>query len=550
MAEAHPDDLTPYQGRWIARLGGRIIGQGGTPEQALQAAKAAYHKDTPQIEYVPTQKPLTFTERLAQVSAVLPSNIPVYLVGGAVRDALLERVTHDLDFVLPGQAIQVGRRVARALRAAFYPLDQERDTARVILVAEDGTRQTLDFALQRGPDLESDLRGRDFTINAMAVDVRNPGRLLDPLGGAADLRAKILRACSPSAFIEDPLRILRGVRLAAALEFRIEAETLKMMRQAVDRLPYVSAERIRDELFRILDGPQPWSALRALEMIGGLKYVLPELSALKGLSQPPPHIFDAWSHTLNAVQRLDGLLKVLALQYDPDSAASLMMGLVSLRLGRFRQQIHTHLSGSISGGRSLRSLLLLATLYHDAGKPQAYQLDERGRVRFFEHDRIGEGLIEARAEALRLSKDEQKRLRTIVRHHMRPILLAQRGQLPSRRAVYRFFRDTGEAGVDVCLLSLADILATYGHTLPQEVWKHYLDVVRTLLEAYWEYPEQSVSPPALLNGDDLMTAFDLQPGERLGELLAAIREAQASGEISDRESALRFAQNWLRQHQG
>ncbi len=550
MPEIQGDDLSPYQGRWIARLGGRIIGQGGTPEQALQAARAAYHKHVPQIEYVPTQTPLTFTERLSQISAVLPANTAVYLVGGAVRDALLERVSYDLDFVVPEGAMQVGRRVAQALHAAYYPLDQERDTARVILVTEEGKRQTLDFALQRGPDLESDLRARDFTINAMAVDVRNPTRLLDPLGGAADLRAKVLRACSPSAFIEDPLRILRGVRLAAALEFRIEPGTLKLMRQAVDRLSHVSAERIRDELFRILDGPQPWSALRALEMIGGLDYVLPELPALKGLSQPPPHIFDAWSHTLNALRWLDALLKVLAVQYDPDSAASLMMGLVSLRLGRYRQQINAHLSASLSSGRSLRSLLLLAVLYHDAGKPQAQQMDERGRIRFFDHDRIGERLIEERAAALRLSKDEQKRLRMIVRHHMRPILLAQRGQLPSRRAVYRFFRDTGEAGVDVCLLSLADILATYGHTLPQEVWNHHLDVVRRLLEAYWEYPEQSVSPPALLNGDDLMATFNLQPGEKLGELLATLREAQAAGEISDRESALRFAQNWLQQHQG
>jgi len=462
----------------------------------------------------------------------------------------LDRTSHDLDFVLPEAAMQVGRQVARALHGAFYPLDQERDAARVILVAEDGSRQTLDFAQQRGPDLESDLRGRDFTINAMAVDVRNPKALLDPLGGASDLRAGVLRACSASAFVDDPVRILRGIRLAVAFELRLEPETLKLMRQAVDQLPRVSAERIRDELFRILEGPQPWSALRALEMMGVLHYVLPELPPLKGLLQPPPHIFDAWNHTLNVVQKMDGLLKMLALQYDPDTAASLMMGLVSLRLGRYRQQIHHHLNVSLSQGRSMRSLLFLAALYHDAGKPRTLQVDERGRIRFFDHDRVGEQLIKERAEALRLSKDEKQRLGRIVRHHMRPILLAQRGQLPTRRAIYRFFRDAGAAGVDVCLLSLADILATYGHTLPQEVWKHHLDVVRALLEAYWEHPAQSVAPPPILSGHDLMDELHLQPGSQLGELLAAIREAQATGEVGDRESALRFARNWLREHQG
>ncbi len=158
---------------------------------------------------MPTANPLSFSDLLEKIAAALPPDQAAYLVGGAVRDALLQRVTHDLDFAMPGEdVLTVSRRLADRIGAAFYPLDEERDTGRLVIVRPDGSRQMLDFAALRGPDLESDLRARDFTINAMAVDVRQPQSLIDPLGGAADLLGKRLSACSATAFTDDPLRIL------------------------------------------------------------------------------------------------------------------------------------------------------------------------------------------------------------------------------------------------------------------------------------------------------------------------------------------------------
>ena len=538
-------DLNPYAGRWIARLGGRIIGQGGTPEQALWAAKSARFKEDAEVEYIPTVQPLNFSERLQLVRKVLLEETPVYLVGGAVRDALLDRTTHDLDFVLPGDALAAGRRVADALKAAYYPLDEARQTARVVIVAADGTRDVLDFAVLRAPDLESDLRLRDFTVNAIAIDLRQPQALLDPLGGAADLLARQLRACSPMAFTDDPVRILRGVRIAAEYNLRIQRPTLKEMRQAVGELRRVSSERIRDELFRILEGPQPATALHALEMIGALDPVLPEMRQLKGLRQPPPHVSDAWTHTLDVLRNLGALLKVLAPTYDPDIAASLWMGVVSLRLGRYREQLDAHLNSSPNPLRSLRGLLFMAALYHDAAKPQTQQLDEGGRLHFFNHEVVGADLVASRAHALHLSNEEIDRLKSIVRHHMRPMLLAHADETPSPRAIYRFFRDTGEAGVDICVLSLADTLATYGPSLPSDVWERHLNVVRLLLEAWWDYPKERISPPELLKGHDLINELGLKPGKQIGELLEFIREAQIAGQVTDRESALDLARHWL-----
>jgi poly(A) polymerase len=487
----------------------------------------------------------TFSNLLERVRSEIPTDLQIFLVGGAVRDALLSRPTHDLDFVLSGDVLGFSRRLANRLGAAYYPLDVERGTARLILIHPQGAREVLDFALLRGPDLESDLRARDFTINAIALAVHDPQTLLDPLDGASDLRAGQIRACSPSAFQDDPVRILRAIRLAAAYRFRVLPETRAQMRQAVAELPRVSPERLRDEIFRILEGPKPATAIRALDLMGALPYILPELPALKGVRQSAPHLFDVWEHTLDIAQKLDLVLAGLAVQHDPEAAENLIMGQLSLRLGRYRQQIHEHLAAGLIPGRDLRAILFLAALFHDAGKPATQQVDESGRIRFYEHEQVSARIVSQRARFLKLSNDEIERLKTIVRHHMRPLLLAQSEGLPSRRAIYRFFRDTGPAGVDICLLTLADTLATYGPSLPQDTWAHHLDVVRALLEAWWERSEENISPPALVDGRFLIETYKLKPGPLIGKLLDIVREAQAAGEIDDRQAALKMIEEFL-----
>jgi len=493
------------------------------------------------------EKPVIHSRLLEQIAPALPKDKPVYLVGGGVRDFLLNRETKDYDFAMDSGSLETARQVADILRAGYYPLDEMRHTGRVVLVQEDGSRIFLDFALLRGPNLESDLRGRDFTINTLTVDVHNPNSLLDPLGGVADLRDKVLRSCSPTAMEDDPIRILRGARLATALSFRITSDTLKQMRQAVPSLKRVSPERLRDELFRILDGPQPATAMRLLDMLGVLPELLPELQLLKGVSQPHPHVFDAWTHTLKTVKNLERVLNILAKEYNPDESTNLMMGLISMQLGRYREQLDVHVNERLTPDRNLRPLLHLAALYHDAGKPSQRQEEEDGRVRFIGHEAESKRLIRKRSHALHLSTAEIEHLGRIVGAHMRPLLLSQANQAPSRKAIYRFFRDLGAAGVDVCLLSLADTLATYGTTLPQEYWQRHLQVVRQLLEAWWEKPAESVSPPELLRGGDLIRELRLEPGPVIGKILEAIREAQATGEVITYAQALDFARSWLEQ---
>jgi tRNA nucleotidyltransferase/poly(A) polymerase len=549
------DDENSYAGRWIARLRGQVVAQAGTPEQARRAAQSRF-KEMPEVIYMPTPSPLVLPEILDSVRSVLPDGLTIYLVGGAVRDALLGRPVHDLDFVLERSAIKTARHIADALQADFYPLDQERDTGRVIVTGADGKHMLMDFASFRGvdsqtipgPSLESDLAGRDFTLNAIALKLSD-NSLYDPLSGAMDLKEKRLRACSPSAFTDDPVRILRGIRLAANFGFHILPETRTSMKEAAGLLGKVSSERLRDELFRIFDGPQPAACLRALDLLGVLDRLLPELAALKGVKQIPPHVQDVWAHTLSTVAHLERILAALRPEYDPDSASDLLQGLLVLRIGPYRQQISAALMAPLIADRSRRSLLFLAALYHDIAKPQSKKMDEAGQFHFWGHDQLGAELLANRARSLALGNGEIQWLETVVRSHMRIHFhtnrLVTEGKPPSRRAIYRFFRDTGPAGVEVCLLTLADLQATYEQTLPQETWGAALEVVRMLLEAWYEKKEEQVTPSALLDGNDLMHELSLQPGKKIGELLEAVREAQAIGEVSTKEQALELARKRL-----
>ena len=547
MAESEPDpiDRSFYAGRWIATIRGQIIGHGGTPEQAIRAAKASRFKEIPQVLFVPTTSRIINHPILREIAPILPHDIPAYVVGGAVRNSFLDLPVHELDFAMPGDAIKTARKVADELGGAFYILDEDRDYGRVIVYQTNGERLILDFAAFLGPNLESDLKGRDFTINAMAVDLHRPAELLDPLGGNPDLLSKKLRACTPEAFVDDPIRILRGARFAILYKLKIDPETLKQMRAAVQLLPSISAERLRDEIFKLLDAPRPATSIRALEKLGAIPYTLPELADLKDLSQPTPHVNDAWEHSLKVSNHLRDIFSALQSKYDPDTSANLSFGLISLRLGRFREQLNDHWNEVLNPDRPLKSLLILAALYHDIGKPKTEQIDPKGRIHFIEHEKIGSEITAIRARALQLSNPEIERLSRIVLNHMRPIWLAQTAKLPSRRAIFRFFRATGKAGVDVCILSLADTLATFGPTLAQEMWSHQIEVVRSLLEAWLENKEKMISPQTLVDGNALMTEFGLSPGPIIGQILDKILEAQATGEITNRRQALELAADIL-----
>jgi putative nucleotidyltransferase with HDIG domain len=497
-------------------------------------------------------------EIVQRVKAALPQDQEIYLVGGAVRDLLRGRQVKDFDFLVPEikagelggkgaggtkQGILLGRKVANALKADFYMLDQERGAGRVIL-KDSGWRTTLDFISMVG-EVDEDLMARDVSINAMAIDLRNPNALLDPCGGASDLIAKRVKACSPSSFSSDAVRIIRAVRMAAAFGMRIEPETRNLMKDGVKGLERVSPERLRDEFLKLLEVPKAGTSIRALDMLGALEVMFPEIKPLRELEQPSPHAFDVWNHILQVLKRLDAALELLSASVSAEGASDMQSGWIFQKLGRYRTQIHEHLQEELVPDHSRLALLYFAAMFHDVGKAGTQSRDENRRLHFYDHEKVGAEKAAERGQALHLSNDEIEVLETVVRFHGRPYMLTKEGQPPSRRAIYRFFRDTGSTGIEICLMSLVDFMGKYDAQVPQTELENHLETLRTLLEAFFEHADEQVSPPILVDGEDLMRELGLTPGPKIGELLEAVREAQAAGEVQDKEGALELARTLL-----
>lgn len=477
-----------------------------------------------------------------------------YIVGGYVRDLLLGRETRDLDLVVEHGAVELAREAANRLGGAFVLLDEERHTARVVL--RDGAEgYDLDFATLRGGTLDTDLAARDFTINAMAIDVQDTAprpQIIDPWGGQRDLRERVVRAVSDTVFVDDSVRLLRAIRLAAELAMEVEERTEELMARDAHLIVQASAERVRDELCQILAAGGAEDHLRHLHRLGLLVALVPELDALRGVEQPLPHFEDIFEHSLRTVGALDWVFEALErLAHGQQLPSAERWGAEQevdeyfrSSVGLFAEQLVRYLGEELVDERSRSVLLKLATLLHDVGKASTGKVDEAGRLRFFGHDREAAPVAARVARRFHLGGREVQLAQTVIRHHMRPLHLARLERI-SDRASYRFFRDTQGAGVEVLLLSLGDSLALVHDGENVDQWVRICAVVGLLLRDYYERHDQIIEPEPLLSGRDLLERLGMEPGPAVGKMLRAIQEAQASGEVSTKEQALDLVQGLL-----
>ncbi|HHH83587.1 MAG TPA: CCA tRNA nucleotidyltransferase [Chloroflexi bacterium] len=450
----------------------------------------------------------------------------VWLVGGAVRDWLLERPILDLDFAVEGDALALARSVADGLQADYYPLDPSRNTGRVLVQDSDTGKRIYDFAGLRGPDILTDLRDRDFTINAMAVDPFDLGRLIDPTGGLRDLKEKRLRACSDSAFLSDPLRVLRAVRLSQMLELRMEAETITSLKAATHLIESVSPERVRDELMRIFGLAEPSGALRLMLHLNLWEAVFPELPARTDGA--------AVETALRTLGHAAEILAVLDPVHDEERAADAILGSLVWRLGRYRQAIYENLNAEVAPDRARRPLLFLAGLFHLVG---CSSIGPNGPAM----PCPAEARMKLAAQRLRLSRRESRFLLRVLSamHELRRI------EDISPLVVYRYFNQAPDAGVGTVLLDLASQLAKQPGPPSGEDWEAALAKSRTLLEAAFERREELIDPPSLVDGTKLISSLGLRPGPEIGRLLERIREAQVEGLIQTEEQALEWTRRWI-----
>lgn len=444
---------------------------------------------------------------------------PVYIVGGAVRDALLGWTLKDIDLATDGDSLKLARKIANATGGDFFVLDSERRVGRALIAMSDG-HISIDVAHFRGDNLLSDLTDRDFTINALAVNLTNDlSRLIDPLGGERDIQEKIIRRCHARSIANDPIRSLRALRQSLQFGMRIEPQTLADIRADGPKLVETSPERIRDEFIKLLSGTKPDSALRLAKQLALLELILPEIKNLPGMAD---HTGDK---TLSIINRLTHILTAISPARSDHTGASFGLGMMIIQLDRFRPQLHEHIATLWPNERSHQALLILAVLLHGLGV-------------------IDTSAIAERTSQLRLSKNEIQRLTVIIQNYGRPL---QEDLHPI--SIHRFWRHLGKAGVDVCLVSLADYLGNVGTAIDQDYWLTYIDRVRILLEAFYDRHDQLVAPPPLLDGNDLINALNLSPSPIIGKLLDIIREGQVAGEILTSEDALVVAQKHLKDTQ-
>ena len=418
-----------------------------------------------------------------------------YLVGGAVRDTLLNRPVRDYDWLV-GEPRLEAERAAAELSGHAFCLDERRDHWRV--VTEGMTRDytplgELEQSDSEQGDLEKDnleknLWARDYTVNAIAADLN--GNLTDPTGGLTDLKAKRLRMLSEANLQDDPVRGLRGVRLAAALAFNLDAATEAAIKRHAALLesgdaPPPAWERVGDELTQLLLSKNAALGFGLLHRVGLLRVYLPELAEADGVTQGGFHHLDVLGHSLEALHQL--------VQGFPDAGLSLRW----------------------------------ATLLHDVGKPKTKTFEPDGKhYHFYGHDKLGAELTKGILGRLRVPATTVERAAQLVRYHM--------VQLPKNdREARRFVHRRRTLLPDLLELMIADREAARGPMSSEASRRGYKLALARVLEIMNEAPPKA----PLLNGREVMRLLNLSPGPRVGEAVRFVHEAEAVGDVKTKKEA-------------
>ncbi len=488
-----------------------------------------------------------------------------YLVGGFPRDALLGRPTLDVDVAVKGNAVALAKDFANEIGGTFVLLDESRGIARVVLnsqmqwhgiLPEKGgvflkKQKSVDLSSFSG-DIEQDMARRDFTIDALALPLddsldeilmdyglaKATEKLIDPFDGLGDLATKTIKAVSNHTFQDDPVRLLRAVRLSAQLDFSIDELTSDLIKRDSHLLSVVAPERLRDELLKTLAEPKATVHVRLMDDLGLLCRLIPELEVARDVEQPKEHYWDVFYHCLETPGHVERLITKEG--RDGDDIISYSPWLPSLK---------EYFEEEVSDGHTRLTIIKLTGLLHDISKPATKFLDSTGRMRFFGHDIQGSGVCQEILSRLRISSRGINLISTMVRHHLRPTQMSQGVDLPSQRATYRYFRDLGEAAVDTLYLNMADYLSAKGPSIEVDDWQGHCNLISHILHRGIDQEGAPKKTPSLVDGHLLMETFSLPASALVGRLLEAIQEANGAGEISTKEEALQLASRLVAEEQ-
>ncbi len=451
---------------------------------------------------------------------------PLYLVGGAVRDHLLDRESKDMDIacVKPEETASL---IGQYHNASVVLFNKKQNAVCYRVIDRNNKDDFLDIVQLRNNAISEDLQERDFTFNSIAIQMNRKGqikKMIDPLNGIEDLQNRRIRISSLHAFQSDPLRILRAFRFSAELNFDLETMTKQLLHEQFSLISSISIERIMAEIFKIFATDQATQHIRHMDKIGLLEILFPEIQKMKGCSQNDYHHLDVWDHSMLVLENCEQILSNLN-HYFPESADRIQ---------------------NILNMNNRLVLMKMAALFHDIGKPETRKTDKNSNnITFHNHDRAGQEIISSMAKRIKLSGQDQIFLESMVDNHMH-ILFLSRPDV-TEKTVLKWLRKSGDNFIPLVIIEMADCKSTLGPASSKAFLDHHLNWSKGIINNYFDEIRQKIEKVSIINGNDLI-ALGMSPGPRLGRILSAIREAQDLGTIQNYKQGVALAKRIMKNH--
>ena len=452
----------------------------------------------------------------------------VYLIGGFLRDLILGAKSYDLDFVIVDEnPIDFCNELAVKYSGKSFLLDEKTATTRLVLYDESCKGYTFDFTAVKKNRLEEDFERRDFTINALAINLKEPDVLIDKFSGLEDIKEKKVRAIKLENLLDDPLRFVRAFRFSALLQGEIDKKILSFIK---DNLKYfneeVSNERISVEIWRILDNDHSFGYIKQMSEIGLLEKIIPELTPMRKVTPNDHHHLWLYDHSIELIRTFEENFS---------------------KIPQWAQEELNKPFGLLNSPTK-KAISKLGCLLHDIGKPDTWEIKtidggEKEKHTFYGHDKLGSEITNKTGERLKFSNSIIESLSKLVRYHLRPFQLSQDSVPITERALYRFFRDVGNDIPLLLMLAMADLYATVGPKITKDNLLNGEKLILFLFDEYKKYQNketEKAKKPKLLNGNEIMELTGLKPSQELGDIIKELDEAIAVGEVKTKDEAKKW----------
>lgn len=482
-----------------------------------------------------------------------------YLVGGSIRDFLMGKEVNDIkdrDITIKG-AEKFAKKLAEQFDATFITLDNENKIYRLVLKDKENY---LDIAEMCGNTIEEDLMRRDFTINAIAYDLKEE-KFIDITGGIKDIKNKVIRGIKEENFIDDPLRILRAFRFSAVTGFKIDNDLMDILIKHKELILKPAKERIHDEIMKLFGGRGKYNwgkynggkyngakynedeyngtAKVLLEMLdsGILEIVFPCVKEIKKIPSNSHHHLDLIHHVIETVKQIE-------LQYESSEG-----------------EVLEHLNKVDFGGYPRINHLKLAGFLHDIGKPSTWTIEKDGeciwkysdmmdypndknyRHRFIKHDLIGAKMVAPILKELKFSNKQIEYISEMIRQHIYPSSVISAPNA-DKKIMMRYIRKMGENVIDNIILAKADRMSAQGPAVTKEMTENNINGLNKLLDFYLEVKPTLKPLPKLLDGREIMQILKINQSPILGKIITELHEAQLNEEVNSKEEAIEFIKKY------